>query len=123
MSLIPPQPYDATLILLPAGSAGGEGAIEPLAASALANLACHHSSEGSSTAVAKEILSVGAVAPLLATLQKGHLRSQQWAAAAICNLSMHGERAREELATSRAFEGTDLQHFVGVPPIFSFSHV
>ena len=85
---------------------GGEGAIEPLAASSLANLAFHDgSSEGSSTAVAKEILSVSAVAPLVATLHRGHLRSQQWAAAALCNLSMHGERAREELAASGAFEG------------------
>ena len=106
ISLIPPPPHDATNILLPPDSIGGEGAIEPLAVSSLANLAFHDgSSEGSSTAVAKEILSVGAVAPLVATLHKGHLRSQQWAAAALCNLSMHGERAREELAASGAFEG------------------
>jgi|EP01046_Picozoa_sp_COSAG06_P041151 hypothetical protein len=90
--------HDATKRLLPPESHGGDGAVEPLAASSLANLACHDGVEGASTAVVKEILRVGAVAPLLATLSRGHLRSQQWAAAALCNLSMHGDRAREELA-------------------------
>lgn len=88
---------DASGRLLPPEEHGADGAVEPLAASALANLAWHDGVLGGSSAVAKEILHVGAVAPLVDTLVRGHLRSVQWAAAALCNLSMHGDKARAEL--------------------------
>lgn len=92
------QQHDASDRLLPPDEHGAEGAVEPLAASSLANLAWHDGTAGGSSAVAKEMLRVGAVVPLLATLARGHLRSAQWAAAALCNLSMHGDKARAELA-------------------------
>lgn len=84
--------------LLPPDEHGADGAVEPLAAASLANLAWHDGALGASSAVAKEMLRVGAVGTLLATLVRGHLRSVQWAAAALCNLSMHGDKARAELA-------------------------
>lgn len=92
------QQHDASGRMLPPDEHGAEGAVEPLAASSLANLSWHDGTIGGSSAVAKELLRVGAVAPLLATLARGHLRSAQWAAAAVCNLSMHGDKARAELA-------------------------
>eukprot|EP01046_Picozoa_sp_COSAG06_P032581 COSAG06_NODE_3268_length_5589_cov_69.631857_5_plen_712_part_01 len=106
--------------------ADAEAELLPLACSALANLAAPPSgnepgrgglSEGS-TAVAKEILAAGGLVPLIELVGQGArgggsgsrsegaaashaheraLRSQQWAAAALCNLSQHGERAREVL--------------------------
>ena len=103
-----------------------EAELLPLACSALANLAAPPSgsepgrgAEGS-TAVAKEILAAGGLVPLIELVARGYqrgdggggggggvgpapasrehgLRSQQWAAAALCNFSQHGDRAREVL--------------------------
>ena len=84
--------------LLPPDEHGADGAVEPLAAASLANLAWHDGVLGGSSAVAKEMVRVGAVTTLLDTLARGHLRSVQWAAAALCNLSMHGDKTRAELA-------------------------
>ena len=65
--------------------------VESLGASALANLVYPPDSEEGSTAVAKEILSVGAVSPLLDILpsntEAGSTpHAQQWAAAGLCNV-------------------------------------
>ena len=96
--LLPPHPVTHTL--LPPAERGGDGAVEPLAASALANLgkaqawierrfegsvthallaAAFHDGlvEGASTAAAKEILAAGAVGPLVDALSRAHLRTQQ----------------------------------------------
>ena len=95
--------------------------VESLCASALANLAYPPDTEEGSTAVAKEILTAGAVRPLLNLLpalvrvslsgkalggpgNRTNVRAQQWAAAALCNLSMHGRRARAVLLDAGAFQ-------------------
>lgn len=85
--------------------------VEALAASALANLAYPPDSEEGSNMVAKEIISVGAVNSLLNILpgrsrtaeSGGTMRAQQWAAAALCNISMHGCRARKILMEAEIF--------------------
>jgi hypothetical protein len=117
-----------------------EADVESLGASALANLAYPPNSEEGSTAVAKEILSMGAATPLLkilpiyvappegaahsrgrvesstststssstssttsSTTSSSSVHAQQWAAAALCNLSMHGPRARQVMIDAGVF--------------------
>eukprot|EP01043_Picozoa_sp_COSAG02_P028520 COSAG02_NODE_1732_length_11170_cov_15.656942_1_plen_680_part_00 len=82
--------------------------VESLGASALANLAYPPDSEEGTTAVAKEILSAGAVMPLLGILpgitEPGSTpHAQQWAAAGLCNMSMHGRMARHMMIEAGIF--------------------
>ena len=101
-----------------------EAELIPLACSALANLAvppprlqtddlseAAGAVEGS-TAVAKEIFAAGGLVPLIELVQGSRssafpeqsLRNQQWAAAALCNFSQHGERARQILIKRGALD-------------------
>lgn len=82
--------------------------VESLGASALANLVYPPDSEEGSTAVAKEILSAGAVITLLGILPSNTKagstpHAQQWAAAGLCNMSMHGRRARQMMVEAGVF--------------------